>query len=493
KIALIASEAVPWCKSGGLADVVGALPRALQEAANAAGESVEVALFLPMYRQVRQFIARHGHQVTDTGIALRAPMGGGGEPFRLLHAYGRDGESVYFIDAPHRYDRDGLYDDADHRAFDDNGERFALLCRAALEVMPRVMGGPPDILHVHDWQASLAPVYLKTRYRHAYPKTRSVLTIHNLAYQGVLPGSMRGALDIDASFLQPDRGEYYGNLNLLKGGMAYADAVTTVSPTYAREIRTPHYGCNLDGFVRAHVPVYGILNGIDTDAWNPATDPLLPARYDADHLEGKAVCRELLLEAAGLRPAPGEALLGVVSRFAGQKGIDLIAELVPHLHHLGARLVVLGDGDPELEDRFRWLGWVFSHHITVRIGFDPALSHRLIAGCDALLMPSRFEPCGLTQLYAMRYGTVPIVHAVGGLRDTVVDPGDAGLAAGEGTGFRFEHPTPEGLGWALARAVRMYRERPAGWRAIMQAGMRQDFSWARSAATYLELYRRLGG
>lgn len=491
KIALIASEAVPWCKSGGLADVVGALPRALQQAAD---PPVEIALFLPMYRQVRHFMARHGLQVTDTGLEGRAPMGHGhAEPFRLLHAYGRSGESVYFIDAPHRFDRDGLYDDDNHRAFDDNGHRFALLCRAALEVMPRVMDGPPDILHAHDWQAALAPIYLRTRYARQMPRTRSLLTIHNLAYQGVLPGALRGPLDVDDEVFHPDAVEYYGNLNLLKGGMALADAVTTVSPTYAREIRTPHFGCNLDGFLRARVPVRGILNGIDEEAWDPASDRHLPARYDAEHLEGKAICRELLLEAAGLKPHAGEALLGVVSRFAGQKGMDLVAELVPELHNLGARLVVLGDGDPELEDRFRWLGWAFSHHLTCRIGFDPALSHRLIAGCDVLLMPSRFEPCGLTQLYAMRYGTVPVVHATGGLRDTVIDPGDAGLVHGEGTGFCFEHPTVEGLRWALARALRIYREHPAGWQRLMKAGMGQDFSWARSAGAYLGLYRELAG
>ncbi|MEZ4382586.1 MAG: glycogen synthase GlgA [Nannocystaceae bacterium] len=491
KIALIASEAVPWCKSGGLADVVGALPRALRDAADAAGDAVEVALFLPMYRQVRDFLARHGHVLEDTGIAARAPMGPGrSEPFRVLRATGDAGESVYFIDAPHRFDRDGLYNDAQNRAFVDNGERFALLCRAALEVMPAVMDGPPDILHAHDWQASLAPIYLATRYRHVMPNTRSVLTIHNLAYQGVLPSGLGGHLDLDHDFFRMERGEFYGNINLLKGGMAYADAVTTVSPSYAREIRTPHYGCELDGFIRAHVPVHGILNGVDEAAWDPATDRQIAARYDADDLSGKEVCRATLLESAAFRPRPGEALLGVVSRFAGQKGLDLVADLAPELAGLGARLVVLGDGDPAMESRFRYLGWVFSDHVTVRVGFDPALSHRIIAGADMILVPSRFEPCGLTQLYGMRYGTVPVVHAVGGLRDTVIDPGDAALSRGEGTGFRFEHPTVDGLRWALTRALRMYREDPAGWRAVMRAGMTEDFSWARSAKAYLALYRR---
>jgi starch synthase len=491
KIALIASEAVPWCKSGGLADVVGALPRALRDAAAAAEDAVEVALFLPMYRQVRDSLARHGHVLEDTGNAGRAPMGlGRSEPFRVLRATGDAGESVYFIDAPHRFDRDGLYNDASNRAFVDNGERFALLCRAAIEVMPRVMDGPPDILHAHDWQASLAPIYLATRYRHVMPNTRSVLTIHNLAYQGVLPSGLGGHLDLDHDFFRMERGEFYGNINLLKGGMAYADAVTTVSPSYAREIRTPHFGCELDGFIRVHVPVHGILNGVDEASWDPATDRQIPARYDAEELAGKEVCRATLLEAAGLKPRPGEALLGVVSRFAGQKGLDLVADLVPELAGLGARLVVLGDGDPAMESRFRYLGWVFSDHVTVRVGFDPALSHRIIAGADMILVPSRFEPCGLTQLYGMRYGTVPVVHAVGGLRDTVLDPGDAALARGEGTGFRFEHPTVDGLRWALARALRMYREDPAGWRAVMRAGMTQDFSWARSAEAYLGLYRR---
>lgn len=490
KIALIASEAVPWCKSGGLADVVGALPRALALAAGA--DDVEVALFLPMHRQVREYLGR-GEQpieLQDMG-SLRVPMGqGASEPVRILRATGDAGESVFFVDAPHRFDREGLYNDANNRSFADNGERFALLCRAALEVMPHLMRGPPDIVHAHDWQAALAPVYLETRYRHSMPRTRSILTVHNLAYQGVLPPSQGGYLDLDEHFFHLERGEYHGNINLLKGGMAYADAVTTVSPSYAQEIRTPRFGCELDGFIRAHVPVHGILNGIDIGSWNPATDSALPANFSADDMDGKSACRAALLEAANLRLDPGEALLGVVSRFASQKGLDLVADLVPELARMGARLVLLGDGDPTLEERFRWLSNTFSQHLTIRVGFDPALSRRLIAGSDMLLLPSRFEPCGLTQLYAMRYGTVPVVHAVGGLRDTVIDPGDAGLAHGQGTGFRFEHPTVEGLHWALSRALRMHSEQPEAWRTIVRTGMTQDFSWARSAEAYLGLYLR---
>jgi len=493
KIALIASEAVPWCKSGGLADVVGALPQALIEAAGADsnGDPLQVALFLPLHRQVREHLGRSERPVEDTGIALQVPMGlGCSEPVRIFRAYGDAGESVFLIDAPHRFDRDGLYNGADNRSFGDNGERFALLCRAALEVMPHVMGGAPDIIHAHDWQASLAPVYLEHYYRRSMPHTRSLLTVHNLAYQGLLPASTGPYLALDDHFFSPERGEYYGNINLLKGGMAYADAVTTVSPSYADEIKTPRFGCELDGFIRAHVPVHGILNGIDVESWDPATDPTLPAHYDEDDIRGKEVCRAALAEAAGLNLQPGEALLGVVSRFVGQKGLDLVADLVPELAGLGARLVLLGDGDPQLEDRFRWLSNTFSQHLTIRIGFDPALARRLIAGSDLLLVPSRFEPCGLTQLYGMRYGTVPIVHAVGGLRDTVIDPGDAALARGEGTGFRFEHPTVDGLRWALGRALRMRRVDPAGWRTLVRTGMTQDFSWARSARAYLDLYRR---
>ncbi|MCA9694671.1 MAG: glycogen synthase GlgA [Myxococcales bacterium] len=492
-IAQIAAEAAPWCKTGGLGDVAGALPDALIEAGRERGEEVEAALFLPLYRAVRQAIDARGLTLIDTGVEVTVPFGLGPERARFLRIDPGEGLApVFLLDAPARYDRPRLYDDEHQRPYHDNLHRYALLCRAALEAAPRLLGRAPDIIHAHDWQGALAPVYLKTRYQGALPSTAAVFTIHNLAYQGLFAGELRHTIDLDPGAFHMDALEYHGALNLLKGGVAFADATTTVSRSYAAEICTPQLGCGLDGFLRARARrLTGVVNGVDTRDWDPATDPALAENYDPKNMSGKAACRAALLAELGLSAAPEEPVLAIVSRFTAQKGLDLVAELVPHLHALGARLVVLGSGDAALEAQFRYLGEVYGHHLATRVGFDLPLSRRIYAGADILLMPSRFEPCGLNQLYAMRYGAVPVVHAVGGLRDTVDDPGDAALTHGEGTGFRFEHPTAQGLYWALGRAVRMFREQPSGWRQLVATCMARDVSWAASASTYLELYRAL--
>ncbi len=492
KIVQIASEAVPWCKTGGLADVAGALPQALVDAGAAQGLRVEPALFIPLYRSVREQAQKRGLELVDTGVVATAPFGLGPERARWMKIEGAEGPPVYALDAPWRYDRARLYDDEHQRPYDDNLHRYALLCRATLEGAPALLGGLPDVVHAHDWQGALAMMYLRTRYVRQMHRAAAVLTIHNLAYQGVFPGELRHTVDLDPAAFHMDRAEFYGHLNLLKGGVSYADSTTTVSRSYADEIRTAQFGCGLDGFLRARARwLLGVVNGIDTRAWDPKTDPALPHHYDQEDMSGKLACREALLKEFGLRASIGQPVLGVISRFAGQKGLDLVAELVPHLHRLGAKLVVLGSGDAGLEDRFRYLARTFSRNLAVKIGYDGPLSRRIYAGADILLMPSRFEPCGLNQLYAMRYGTVPVVHAVGGLRDTVVDPGDAALMRGEGTGFRFEHPTLQGLVWALDRAVRMYRHAPPAWGRLRDNGMRRDSSWTQSARTYLELYQAL--
>lgn len=493
RIAFISSEAVPWCKTGGLADVAGSLPHALQEIG---GADLQSALFIPLYRQVRAFVAAQQQKLIDTGVEVHIPFGVHKETARFLTCShpqrANSSVPVYFLDAPRRYDREGLYNDAANRAYEDNAYRYALLCRAVLEAAPRLMAGTPHIIHAHDWQGSLASAYLRTRYRHVMPHTRSVLTIHNLAYQGIVPSHHRHTLDLDEALFNVENLEYHGHLNLLKGGIACSDRTTTVSPSYAREILTPEFGCNLDGFLRTRAAqVDGIINGIDVNDWNPATDSALTATYTHKSLTGKALCRQDLLRRFQLHAEPGEPVIGVVSRLVNQKGLDLIAELVPLLYHFGARLVLLGNGDQELEKRFRWLSQTFSHHFSAKIGFDEPLSRKIFAGADILLMPSRFEPCGLNQLYAMRYGTIPVVHAVGGLRDTVIDPGDEALARGEGTGFSFEHPTLHGLCWALHRAVEMYRHRSHAWHNLMIAAMYYDSSWQASAKAYLRLYQML--
>ncbi len=491
KIAIVASEAVPWCKTGGLADVVGALPRALVECSD---EKIEPATFLPLYRSVRETVDKHPDlQFVDTGVEVAVPFSLGPDRGRFFQVVGHNGPPVYALDAPHRYDRARLYDDENGRAYEDNLYRYALLCRGTLDAATHLLGGVPDVVHAHDWQGALALAYLRTRYLQTHAHTAAVLTIHNLAYQGLFAGHHRHNIDLDPSAFHMERAEYFGGINLLKAGIAYGDVTTTVSETYAREITTPTYGCGLDGFLRARGEhrLCGIVNGVDTEEWDPATDQALPQTYSVEELAGKAACRRQLLTEMGLQIQPGQPVLGIVSRFTGQKGLDLVAELVPHLHAMGARLIVLGSGDTELEHRFRYLAECFSDNLAVRIGFDPALARRIFAGCDILLMPSRFEPCGLNQLYAMRYGTIPVVHAVGGLRDTVIDPGDRALASGEGTGFRFDHPTVVGLHWALERAVNMYQHNSDGWTRLVRAAMNRDVSWASSARAYLDLYRRI--
>lgn len=491
RVVHVSSEVTPWSQTGGLADVVGAVPRALAQA----DAGVECAVFSPLYRGVRERARARGATLEPRGVSVHVPLAGEHLRVGIVTLRAGDAPPVHLVDCPRFFDRDGLYATAAQVDYADNPLRFALLCRAAIEAAPALMGGMPDVFHAHDWQAGLVPVYLRTR----YPGVRAacVFTIHNLAYQGVYPKDMLPALDLDwTEVFRLDRMEHHDYLSLLKGGVAYADAVTTVSPSYAREILTPDFGNGLHDFLRHHARnLEGILNGIDTASWDPTHDPHLPAPYDAAHLDsggGKAVCRRALARELGLAVAEDELLLGVVSRMADQKGLDLVSDLVPALHGLGARLVVLGSGEPALEARFRYLGRAFGQHVAVRIGFETALARRIFAGSDAMLIPSRFEPCGLNQMYAMRYGTVPIVHAVGGLRDTVRDPGGDALRRGQGTGFCFEHATAAGLHWAVERAARMFRADRAGWLAIARAGMASDWSWTRSARDYLQLYQRLG-
>jgi len=477
----VASEVAPWAQSGGLADVVAGLPAALA----AAAPELDVAVLAPLYRGVAGRLASAGLALGD-GFAHDALLGPHLLPVRVRPVVGATGgAALWFVESP-LYDRDGFYHVPGGPDFADNHVRFGLLGRVAVDVGDRLVGGPVDVLHAHDWQAGLAPALLRLDPAHA--ATAAIVTIHNLAFRGLFPASAVGELGLPWSLFHHRHAEFYGHLSFLKAGAGAADAVTTVSPTYAHEILTPARGEALDGFLRHDVQrVVGIVNGIDDEAWNPARDPALAAPYTAVEPAGKARCRAALADELGLAIADDTPVLGVVSRFADQKGLDLVADIAPELHRLGARLVVLGSGDPGLERRFLALADLFRDELRVFVGFDVGLSRRIYAGSDLFLMPSRFEPCGLSQMYAMRYGSIPVVHAVGGLVDTVDDPGDAGLAAGGGTGFRFEHPTADGLLWALGRGVAMFRT-PA-WAALVGAAMRRDSSWRGPARDYLELYR----
>lgn len=472
----MSSEAAPWSQTGGLGDVAGALPDALVRE-EPGGKVVVVS---PMYRGVAERLAAHG-AVLEPHRDCTVTLGATEIPVSLRPLV-RDGRAEHwFVDAPELYDRDGIYGPGGGREYADNHVRYGVLCKAAVEHGEEMVGGEVDVVHGHDWQGGLASTYL--RLDPARARTASVFSIHNLAYRGLFPSWAVEDLGLPWSEFTMQTGEFFDQLSLLKGGLAHADATTTVSPSYAREIVEPSAGEGLDGFLKTAVPrLVGILNGIDTEAWDPESDPMIAAPFSAADPAGKAACRAALAAEHHLKLGPRTVVAAMVSRFADQKGVDIVADLVPELFGLDVRLVILGAGDAALEDRFRWLGRVFRDHCAVTIGFDVAHAHRIYAGADVFLMPSRFEPCGISQLYAMRYGAVPIVHAVGGLKDTVAD---------DQTGFTFAFADLIGLRWALGRALAMYRERPEAWRAMVGAAMRRDSSWTPSAREYLQLYRSL--
>ena len=481
RVVHVASEVAPFAQSGGLADVLAGLPPAL---ANIHG--LDVAVVVPLYHGVTGKLAA-AHVALDGGTPITVDVG----PYRFEGALRRarlGRVTLGFVDLPYLYDRaGGLYGPGGPAEFSDNHVRFAALGKAAVEHGHLLVGGPVDVLHVHDWQGAAAAIYTQL----AQVQPAIVATIHNLAYRGIFPKHAMDELGLPWSMFDIHHVEFWDQLCLLKGGLAYADAVTTVSPSYAREILTPERGEALDAFLRWDVTrLIGIVNGIDTKVWDPAADRALPAGFSRASLDGKARCRAALAEEMNLPLADDEPLIGVIARMTDQKGLDLVADIASDLHRLGARLVVLGSGEPHLEARFRWLSDVFRDHIAVRIGFDLALSRRIYAGSDLFVMPSRFEPCGLGQLYAMRYGSIPVVHAVGGLRDTVLDPGDEELARGRGTGIRFETPSASSLLAALERAVKLFRDR-AAFANVRAAAMARDSSWTASAQQYVQLYRSL--
>ncbi|MGE0710696.1 MAG: glycogen synthase GlgA [Planctomycetota bacterium] len=484
RIAFVSAEVAPWAKTGGLGDVVGSLPSALR----AVQPDLKVCVFSPLYKRSRDALHKRGITLEVTDIKVAANLYGRAEVGRIQRFTDADGVTWCFVEHHGFYHRDGLYGD-DRSAYFDNAARFAFLCRAALDAGPRVLEGEVDLFHCHDWHTGPLPMYLASRYRPAYPRTRSVMTIHNLGYQGVYPKDVLPGLGLPWSLFQSEVAEYYDHVNLLKGGVACADATTTVSPSYAREMLSQEGGVGLDGFLRARARRFrGILNGLGPEQRSPHSDPHIPAHYTAEDIAGKRRCREYLLQEAGLHTNYGEAVFGVVSRFVGQKGLDLVAEVVPALPVLGARMVVLGSGSPNLEDRFRGLARRYPRHLAVRTGFDAELAQRIYAGSDAFLVPSRFEPCGLTQLQAMAYGSVPVVRAVGGLRDTVLDPRHVGEHA---TGFVFHDMSAAALYQAMSRAVHTFRNEPRIWRLLQLNGMQRDATWEASARQYVDLYREL--
>jgi starch synthase len=474
----VASEVAPFAQSGGLADVLAGLTRALAEM-----RGLHVAVLVPLYRGVEAKLAAAGIAL-DAGTAVTVSLGAHVFPAALRRTR-VTGVELCFLDCAVLYDRPGgLYGPSGASEFADNHLRFGALGKIAAEYGAKLLGGSIDILHVHDWQGALAAIYTRLV---GGRRPAIVTTVHNLAYRGIFPKQIIDELELPWSLFDIHQLEFYDQVALLKGAMAVADVVTTVSPTYAHEILTPAFGEALDGFLTWDVKrLVGIVNGIDAGVWDPGTDAAIAAPYTASAQAGKARCRAALANEVGLVVDDRTPLLGVIARMTGQKGLDLVADAVPELHRLGAKLVVLGSGEPDLEARFTYVAGAFADDVAVRIGFDIAFSRRVYAGSDLFVMPSRFEPCGLGQLYAMRYGSIPIVHAVGGLRDTVTDIEEHA----DGTGIRFEPATVDGLVGAIERAVALFRD-PHRLAAVRTAAMKRDSSWTASAHQYAQLYRSL--
>ena len=482
KVLHVAAEVFPLVKTGGLADVVAALPLAL------AGQGADVRMLLPGLPAVLDAV-QAARVVVDIGSCFGAVR------VRLLLARMPQTQlPVYVIDAPYLYRRDGSpYQDNQGEEWPDNLQRFALLgwIAAHLAADDADPAWTPDIVHAHDWHAALACAYMAN---HPPTRARSVFTVHNLAFQGLFPMGDGPMLALPSELLSAAGLEFHGQLSFMKAGLQYAHQVTTVSPSYAREIATHEFGCGLDGVVRSRGDhVSGILNGIDTDIWNPATDPAIAVRYDAERLQGKAACRLALLKELGLDLRDDQRddtlLLTVVSRLTTQKGLDLLLAALPRLLQAGVQLAVQGTGDPALEAGFRMAQQAHPGRVHVHIGYDEARAHRLLAGADAILLPSRFEPCGLTQMYGLRYGTLPIVRRVGGLADTVRDDA-ADSAADAATGFLFDAATPQALERAVMRAAATKTE-GKGWRTRMATAMAEPLSWDVPAQAYLALYESL--
>jgi starch synthase len=482
-ILFASAEVSPFAKTGGLGDVCGALPKALAQ------QGMNVAVFLPWYAQAKYWFAARGVEPEMVIPSMPVEWAGWSHEVAVLRSNLPGSEVlVYFIANDYFYNREQIYSNT-WAGYDDHLERYTLFCRAVVRVM-EILGGSVDIVHAHDWHTALLPVYLHSGLRGSPPfaNARSVFTIHNLNYQGRYPANRFGYTGLHDRYWQWDALDHFGGLNLMKGGIVFADQVTAVSPNYAREIQTPEFGAGLDGLLRDFWwKLSGILNGIDTHEWDPAADAHLPARYSGADLEGKFLCKQELCREAGFEFDPQRPLLGVVSRLVDQKGFDL---LLPILHAVisdGAQIVILGTGERWIEDAFRQAELIWPHQLRAWLRFDNDLAHRITAGADLMLVPSRYEPCGLNQMYALRYGTLPVVRLTGGLADTVFPPD--GPNWWRANGFGFGSPAPEALLGAIRFALQTFMRKDV-WHEMQQRGMREDFSWETSAGHYIDLYRR---
>ncbi len=472
-----ASEAQPLIKTGGLADVAGSLPAAIKMLGH------DVRLILPAYPQTLE------HEI-PLSTAATINIHGFSSEIRLLEGL-LDGQlPLYLVDIPSLFKRDGYpYSDNSGKDWEDNAQRFAVFSRvvAAIAMNRAELGWRPDIVHCNDWQTGLVPPLLAAEDN----RPATIFTIHNLSYQGVFDYPTFQRLQLEEELWSPEGLEFHDNLSFIKGGLNFADWITTVSPTYSREIRTPEFGYGLEGLLNHRADhLTGIINGIDYQQWDPRTDPLIPQHYDSDSFEKKQINKMRLQQEMGLTVDDGSILFGNIGRTVEQKGIDLILEIMPDLLSRGeVQLVMLGEGEPSLEQGMQQLASNYPGRCAVKIGYDEALAHRIEAGCDSFLMPSKYEPCGLNQLYSLRYGTVPVVHRTGGLADTVTDVAPTTILDESATGFIFDQPEAASLLAAVERTIEFYRRPGVWWEKLALNGMQHDFSWDTSAARYLEIYR----
>jgi starch synthase len=476
KVLLASSEVVPFAKTGGLADVAGALPKALQHL------GIDVRVIMPNYKGIQE----KGFPVTFTGLRVSCPVSQ-----RLIEAEiaqtHYDGITFYLVDKDEYYFRDNLYSTQDGD-FIDNAERFIFFSKSIIETI-KVTGFAPDVIHCNDWQTALVPVFLKALYRHdpILSKIATLLTIHNLGYQGLFWHLDWHLLNIGWEYFTPNFLEFYGRINFLKGGIAFSDILNTVSKRYSDEIQTPEFGSGLEGILRTRKDdLFGIVNGIDYDEWSPEKDSLIPAKFSRDKLENKAVNKAALQKAFNLPVDSEIPLISSISRLADQKGFDLVAEAFEQLLCTGVQYILLGTGERKYHDLFTQLSEKYPDRFSARITYDNSLAHLIEAGSDMFLMPSLYEPCGLNQLYSLKYGTVPIVRAVGGLEDTIID---SEYLAQSQTGFKFSEYSSDAMMAAISRAVAMYYNKEA-WKSLMDRCMGEDFSWDKSAESYRTLYEK---
>lgn len=478
----VCSEVFPLLKTGGLADVTAALPATLNRL------GIKNRILVPGFPAFMQRIKTKKH-------IAKLPAKFSADSVNLYIAkIAESNLEIYIIDAPKLYQRDGdnPYLDQNNNAYADNYLRFALLGWVAARIAEGIDEKfKPDIVHAHDWHAGLVPAYLTASRMYTGTKVKSVFTVHNLAYQGIFPCSVFAELDLPEQFMAVNGLEFYGNVSFLKAGLYFADKITTVSPTYAKEIQTPEQGCGLEGLLAGRKDdLYGILNGVDPKVWNPRTDDLLIRNYSLSNLENKVDCKKVLQEMYKLKKQTYKPIFAIVTRLTEQKGLNLVLEGVREILDRGGQFILLGSGDKNLENEFTKLAKKYSQSLAVHIGYDENQAHRIIAGADVILVPSRFEPCGLTQLYAMIYGSLPLVHKVGGLADTVIDSSLENLADEIATGFVFENFTLDDYTAAIKRAFALYN-RKVDWKKVRKTAMRQNFSWDVAAAKILDIYKEL--